>query len=117
MTVDEFVQRFKYTPDKRGSWDILDPHDQEPKGDCEDFALTVAWILAGESWLGLVMDMLLFRSVVWLGRADNGEPHAFLWRRGEGWIDNIHPEWHNRTPHTKWLPAVFPLPFLFMLVL
>jgi hypothetical protein len=103
MTLDAFRAAFRYRADGRwGEWRI------GIEGDCEDFALTSAFILAGQSKLRLIWGILTLRFVFWFGRADwNGETHWMLWARGHGYTCNIHMGWAATTPHRRLLPVIF----------
>lgn len=104
--VEDFIERFRWSADGRfGGWKLLDP--VMPIGDCEDFALTVAWLLAGRSKLKLIWGILTFRYVFWFClSAGTGSLHWVLWVRGHGWIDNIQPTWKKEAGHRR----LFPLP-------
>lgn len=80
------------------------------RGDCEDFALALAFRLAGRSWWRLAVDLATHRTVIWhcLSRGA-GRGHAVLWHRGAGWADNICPTWRAETPHERVFPWVAPL--------
>lgn len=101
----EFIGRFQYRADRRDRWTLIvaPPH----AGDCEDFALTAAYLLAGgwgRFWWGVVS----FRFVFWMvwARGDRAAPHVALWVRGAGWIDNIHPWFGARMHPLRWpIPA------------
>lgn len=89
--VRAFAGRFRYRGEARDRWSLLDGPG-EVHGDCEDFALTVAWIVAGRSWAGLFWAVLTCRVMFWHTRVD-GRGHMMLWVRGAGWIDSNHPGW------------------------
>lgn len=112
--VHEFIASFRYLADGQDRWTLIDqpPH----QGDCEDFALTVAWLIAG-SWLRFWWGVLTFRFVFWQSwaRGDRKSPHIALWVRGKGWIDNIHPAFGPRRHPLRWplLPPALALILLF----
>ncbi|MFD1342870.1 hypothetical protein [Litorisediminicola beolgyonensis] len=117
--------QFVYRPDPEmiGPWKIMRPEGGFLRGDCEDYALTLAFELAGRSRLRFWWHLLTLRSVIWATRsARRGVPHAALWHRAEGlslkgrWADNITGEWRERTPHTRLIPIPAPLVALFMLL-
>jgi hypothetical protein len=113
MTEDRlhrFRRRFTYEADKGAEklhWRVLDETD--PRGDCEDYALTVAYIVAGGSWRRFWLDQFLGRAQVWAGKLPGGGGHAALWYRGRGWIDNTTGEWRAEPPLRRWFPVVPPL--------
>jgi hypothetical protein len=81
-------------------------------GDCEDFALVLAWRLAGRSWPRFLWHLLTLKSVIWHCTSTAGGGHAVLWHRGAGWADNMAPYWARRTPHRRrfpWLPPLLGL--------
>lgn len=107
----DFIACFHYRSDRRDTWRLL----REPGpdglflGDCEDFALTVLWLMAGRSWLRLWWLVISFQAMIWNVRTAGGEAHAALWLRGHGWIDNIYPWWGECLPHRKRFPYLAPL--------
>ncbi|QBR35416.1 GNAT family N-acetyltransferase [Leisingera sp. NJS201] len=78
-------------------------------GDCEDFALALAWRLAGCRWPPFLWHLLTCKSVVWHTTSRAGIGHAVLWHRGAGWADNISPHWTPRTVHRRRFPWGAPL--------
>lgn len=118
MGLDDLNARFRYKLDR--PWRIL-KGDGPLVGDCEDYALTLAWMLSGRSMVRFWIDMILLRHVIWIGRTPSGETHAVLWSRGQGWIDNIQRKWVTRSDlHWKgyrlWFPAPAPLVALMLLM-
>lgn len=109
----DFLARFEYRADDQDRWTLL-VHD--PKGDCEDFALTVAWLLAG-GWWRFWWGVITFRFVFWQcwARGDRSAPHIALWVRGKGWIDNIHPNFGARQ-HPLRFPLLAPVLALSLLL-
>jgi len=79
------------------------------EGDCEDFALTLAYRIAGRSWARFWWHQITGKSLIWFCKTSSGVGHAVLWHRGAGWADNIHPQWQPRTPHRLWFPYLLPL--------
>ncbi|TNE46860.1 MAG: hypothetical protein EP341_09570 [Sphingomonadales bacterium] len=92
MTVDPIQAdlniRFTYRADRGESWRILRDTGQI-WGDCEDYALTLIWLLEGQSTLRFWWALITFKYVLWQCHAPNGRGHIVLWRRGIGWTDNI----------------------------
>jgi hypothetical protein len=103
LNITAYLKDFRYRRDGiLGGWRI------STQGDCEDFAISVAYIFAGHSKLRLIWGILTLKYVFWFCRADwNNQTHWILWVRGKGYIDNIHPEWAHQTPHKKLLPALW----------
>jgi predicted transglutaminase-like cysteine proteinase len=80
--------RFSYQPDQGETWRIL-TGDGPVQGDCEDYALTLIWLIEGRSMFRFWWALVTFRYVLWHCRSPQGEGHAVLWMRGAGWTDNI----------------------------
>lgn len=105
--LDDLRAHFVYKADRRfGGWRLL--ANAPYAGDCEDFALTAAWIMAGRSRLRLIWWIITCRAVFWFVRAEgSGETHWTLWLRGHGWTCNIYPTWQPKTRHRRLFPALF----------
>ncbi|GGE24361.1 hypothetical protein SAMN05421774_10853 [Gemmobacter megaterium] len=106
--LDDLRLRFRYQAEATDRWTILDAEDGPLIGDCDDFALTAAWILSQRSWWRLILNIAVLRMALWVGRTDRGTAHAALWVRGRGWICNIHPMFGPRRLRRR-LPYVLPL--------
>jgi len=118
MTVEnnplrELLMRFKYKADKRDKWTLLD--GENFSGDCEDFSLTVLWLMAGRSWVRVWWLVLTFQAMIWHTRVSSGG-HAMLWMRGHGWIDNIYPQWSEKPRHRRVFPYLAPIMAVSMLI-
>lgn len=101
---------FEYRPDGAlDSWRVMriGPNGRLA-GDCDDFAVTLAFRLAGRSWPRFLWHLITLKSVIWHCTSTQGNPHAVLWHRGAGWADNMAPIWAPRTPHRRRFPWVFP---------
>ena len=115
--LSRLAREFSYSSDGfLDSWKIHSRRgaDGRIRGDCEDFALTLAWRLAGESWFRLLWHLLSLKSVIWHVTSvqkdgSRGGGHVALWHRGSGWADNIYPAWKGSTPHTRRFPWLLPL--------
>jgi len=98
-----FVANFQWKQDKFPNLRIL----KSPPfiGDCKDFAITVAWICAGQSVLRMIWNLLTWQTVIWVTLSSrNGVLHAITWHHGRGWIDNVFPTWGSTPRHTLILP-------------
>lgn len=105
-------RRFDYAPDGRWpSWRIMPDDDGVMTGNCNDYALTLAYQCAGGSILRLILDLVLLRSLIWICITDDGELHAALRHRGY-WADNIAPVWAKRCAHRRIMPAIPPVVFI-----
>lgn len=109
-------QRFVWTADgKVDTWRILSEPQGALRGDCDDYAVTVGWILAGKSMSRFWMDVVTLKAVYWFVKSDkNNVGHLVLKYRGLGYIDNIYPYWRPETSHRKKFPMVLPLVVLKM---
>jgi len=102
MNTEEFIAQFKYEADGIDSYHILKEGD---KGDCDDFAVTVAYLESGniiKFWL----DVLTFKSSFHRVTSVQGEAHLVLHRRGKGYIDNIKPQWRNTIDFKRKFPYI-----------
>ena len=109
LTVEEYRRAFVYENDGIDSWQIT------TKGDCDDFAISVAWIVSGHSLIRLWLNILFFR--VRFYRVMANAPHAVLYYRGQ-YIDNIKPNWRGDVGFRKIFPWIYlpPVVFLKMLI-
>jgi hypothetical protein len=105
-SLDELTQNFRYVPDRKDKWTLLGGNQWE--GDCEDFALTALWLVAGKSWLRLWYLVITFQAMLWLAWTPAGL-HMMLWVRGKGWIDNWYPTWSSKTRHKRIAPYLAPM--------
>lgn len=87
--------RFIYRSDTREKWRILKDAGTV-WGDCEDYGLTLAWILSGRSMTRFWINILTFRFVIWHCLSPRGVGHAILWVHGHGWVDNIQRRFVSR---------------------
>lgn len=96
--------RFVYRRDTNGDdWRLL-VRPGRVYGDCEDFALTLLWLLCGRSVPRMFLSILTFRAMIWICTAPSGELHAILRYKG-WWADNTMPDWYRTKdmPHRlKW---------------
>ena len=107
--MDDLRRRFRWTADRVEGWRILDAHTGPLTGDCDDFAITALWIMAGRSRLRMWWLLITMQAAVWHCTSGRGEPHAVLWLRGHGWIDNIYPDWSARARHKRRFPWPWPI--------
>lgn len=107
--------RFSYRPDKGEYWRILKGWGPV-KGDCEDYSLTLIWLLEGRSMLRFWIALITFKYLIWHCTSPGGDGHAVLWTRGVGWTDNIQ---RRVVPSRKELRALgykLHFPNVFLLV-
>lgn len=81
-------RRFSYRPDKGEYWQILTGAGPV-QGDCEDYSLTLIWLIEGQSMLRFWWALIRFKYVIWHCTSPSGAGHAVLWMWGAGWTDNI----------------------------
>jgi predicted transglutaminase-like cysteine proteinase len=81
--------RFVYINDMKDSWNIL-TKEGKIVGDCEDYILTLMYILSSKSCLKMSLSILSMKFVIWYCKSPGGENHVVLWIRGIGWTDNIN---------------------------
>jgi hypothetical protein len=91
QALDLLNERFVYQADRPGlvdRWHILSG-DGPWRGDCEDYALTLMWLVSDRSWLKFWLALLTFRHVMWHVRVGpNRTGHALVKINGQ-WYDNI----------------------------
>jgi len=80
-------------------WRVLDVDAEKDEGDCEDYALTVAWLLAGRSRIKFLW-MLLTRKFRICYVTVNGGGHAILHHEGL-YVDNWKRKWTAREEYEK----------------
>lgn len=105
-----FVVAFKIVPTSLIGLprDLSD--DPEPRGDCQDFAKTVARI-EGVKFPRAIMIRCWSREGKprWMPR------HAILWVKGKGFIDSTHREYRKTPWADGWLPfPAWPVGSLFV---
>lgn len=97
---DLLNSRFQYRPDGIDSWRILDTSRPAVRGDCDDYAVTIAWLIADQSprrffWMLMTGQ---FRFIFCLTK--RGVRHFVLSHRGR-YIDNIQGDWFTEFPYRK----------------
>ena len=108
MTLQTFIDNFAYKADgPLNTWRIV---VKEPLGDCNDFAITAAYILSGESLVRMWLNICLFR-MVFLRVHTGTEPHAVLKYKGQ-YIDNITKGWSDSHGYRGIFPWVFIPPLI-----
>lgn len=81
--------------------------DEGPfEGDCEDFALTLLYRIAGD--LDGMFELLRSdRAIVWWCENSKGDDHVCVELLGYGYADNVFPRWQAFEPH---FTLKFPVP-------
>jgi predicted transglutaminase-like cysteine proteinase len=102
MQTHEFIAQFRYSADKgMDSYRILKAGE---RGDCDDFAMTVAYLEAG-SIARLWINILTLRTTFHRVTATEGEGHLVLKHRGQ-YIDNIKKYWRPTVDYKRKFPYV-----------
>ena len=79
---------YKYDLDQYASkdhWRIMKEHPHI--GDCEDYALTLLWLISGKSMWKFWWNLITFKAQIRRVITKNGGGHAIL-RYGDQWADN-----------------------------
>ena len=102
--VQKVNKLFQYEADKEqynasDYWRVLDVSQDKDQGDCEDYALTVGWLLAGQSRLKFLW-MLMRGKIKICYITANGGGHAVL--RYDGMmVDNWKKKWCTRDQYQQ----------------
>ncbi len=112
--------RFAYRADKGECWRILKGRGPV-RGDCEDYALTLIWLIEARSMWRFWCALITFKYVLWYCRSPRGAGHVVAWCRGVGWTDNIQRRAVSRHDlkakgYRLIIPYLFPLVGLKMLL-
>jgi hypothetical protein len=124
MQIDQALQilnaKFKYKYDKRyfDKWTILSDLDGW-EGDCEDYSLTLCWMLSNQSMVKLLWNILTFKYLFWYTLSPSGSAHAVV-RVGGLYYDNIQKkgvtaEALKDAGYVFKFPLVSPIVFLKMI--
>lgn len=113
--LDALRARFIYRSDIREKWRILRDEGQV-WGDCEDFSLTLAWLISGRILWRFWWNAITFRFIIWHCVTEQGEQHACIWVRGKGWADNIYSTWSKRKRFKLIFPWIAPMLALKLLI-
>lgn len=115
----ELRSRFRYTSDgaKVDRWCILKDAHGPLEGDCEDFALTLIWMMERKSMWRFWFAICTFKYRIWYVLSPRGAGHAVLKHRGK-WVDNIQRRWVDDLKSKgyklcfPWLPPLVALKML-----
>jgi predicted transglutaminase-like cysteine proteinase len=99
QAIEKVNSLFEYQLDKEqynaaDYWRVLDVDAEKDQGDCEDYALTVAWLLAGQSRLKFFWMLLTGKFKICYVTA-NGGGHAVL-SYDSMMVDNWKRKWCSR---------------------
>ena len=111
--IQELNSKFQYEKDgKIDVWRIL-YGDSPWRGDCEDYSLTLLWLLSDRNLFKFLLDILTFKYLMWyVVIKSNGEGHAIVKIDGS-YYDNIHK---GAIPVDKLQRYSFKYPIIFPLV-
>jgi hypothetical protein len=109
--------RFFYTKDPKIDYWRVTTYDGPVKDDCDGYALTLLWGLAGRSWWRFWWLLITFQATIWFVKSYNGDGHAVLWYRG-WWADNMEYKWYRTADmrHTRRFPMPWPSVALKLLI-
>ena len=98
--LDDLNRRFEYRGDtsKLDKWSIL-KGDGVLYGDCEDYSLTLIWMMEGKSMVRFWLAICMCKYRLWHCASPRGVGHAVLFHDGK-WIDNIQRRWMTAPPKT-----------------
>jgi predicted transglutaminase-like cysteine proteinase len=102
--VEKVNSLFEYELDKEqynaaDYWRVLDVNAEKDQGDCEDYALTVGWLLAGQSRLKFLW-MLMTGKIKICYITANGGGHAVL-EHEHMMVDNWKRTWTHQSTYEK----------------
>jgi len=117
----EVAKRFVYITDKKKygffeTWAVMDTSEEKWTGDCEDYSLTVLWLISNKSKRTFLFNILLNPDygMKFVRYIKTGEGHAVLNYKDQ-YCDNIQKSWFSKNNtkkynqyHWKW-PIPGPL--------
>lgn len=112
--------KFVYKADKGESWKILktvtNKKARQVYGDCEDYSLTLLWLLSKKSLFKFWLNILSFRYVLWFCKYED-EFHVILKHKNK-YVDNIQKKWIDKLPkqYTLLYPLIPPVVALKFLI-
>lgn len=121
MTITEALKilnsKFVYKRDPRylDVWTVMHG-DGKWEGDCEDYSITLMWLLADRNILKFLWNILVFKQLMWFVKAPSGEGHAVVRINGM-YYDNIQrkattKEELERQGYKFVFPMIFPFVYL-----
>jgi predicted transglutaminase-like cysteine proteinase len=127
MTIEEALKKlnshFVYQKDDLrwfDHWRILySEKEQKWVGDCEDYALTLMWMLSGRNLFQFLWDILRLKYLMWFVKYPNGAGHAIV-RIENLYYDNIQKKGVTKEELVSTgYKFVFPMipPFVFIKLL
>jgi len=110
-TIDDLNRRFMYRSDKFDGYSLM--KGDVLRGDCDDYALTAAYVLSGHSWIKFWWKLLTLQIQFIPVEAPAGR-HVMLWCEGKGYICNITRKFNKNRPFPKNFPWYYPAPWILM---
>lgn len=127
MRVEEALKilnsKFEYKADKirwLDQWRIMSNDGDKWLGDCEDYSLTLAWLVSDKNILKFIWNLITFKFLIWYVLSPNGEGHGII-KIGSLYYDNIQKkgvtkEVLRQKGYKFRLPLLFPTVFFKLLI-
>lgn len=120
MTIDGALKmlnaRFVYKNDKYkyiDVWTVMHG-DGKWEGDCEDYSITLMWLISNSNVFKFLWNILIFKHLMWFVKAPSGEGHAIVKIDGM-YYDNIQRKATSEEDlKKKGYKFVFPMVFPFV---
>lgn len=109
LPLEKFNKKWVYEADKIDGWSVTN------RGDCDDYALTVAWIVSDHSWIKFWFNVFFFR-VLFYHVYTGTEDHIVLKYKGQ-FIDNINMSWRDDHGYKAKFPYLWLPPFVVLKVI
>lgn len=113
--LQRFAEAFEYD---KGS--PFDGWRNIKRGDCDDYAYSMALIYSGGSLLRLIWNVLIFKVQFWRVHSTHNDlvpRHLAVFLRGHGWTDSTFRGFRETVwPHKKRWPMILPLALLYILL-
>lgn len=99
---DLVSSKFRYVTDSeqyhfREVWRVLNTKKEVWNGDCEDYALTVMWLMSDQNVYKFLFNLFINpKFSIWFVHTERGVGHAILEHDGF-FVDNIQRKWFIRT--------------------
>lgn len=108
--------KFVYKSDKKyfDKWKIL-TGEEKWEGDCEDYALTLMWLLSDRNILKFLWNIMTFEFLMWYVKLPSGEGHAIV-KFKDLYYDNVQKKGvtFNYLKHIQGYKFKFPMLFPFV---
>jgi predicted transglutaminase-like cysteine proteinase len=112
--LDTLNSKFEYKSDTfrwLDHWRVMVNDGDVWHGDCEDYSLTLAWLVSDMSLVKFIWNLVTFRFLLWFVKSPGGEGHAIIKIDGL-YYDNIQKKGCSKDQlKAKGYKFVFPLIF------